>query len=150
MYFYLLSEIRYGLSHTGFFSQSPTSVIPSVLPPGATISTSIQEASRHVPSPSPSSSPEIADAAGSNTINARSSSSTLPKLSSQGNIVAGAVARTSVGFVLNPITVVKSRYEVSCPGPARFRYVVLFEPYRLTPRSRTVWTISYGLDSTGI
>jgi solute carrier family 25 protein 38 len=114
VYFYLLSEIRYGLSQTGFFSQSPTTIIPSALPPGSTISSSISEASRHIPSPSPSTSPEIANAAssGSTTANARSSSSTLPKLSSQGNIVAGAVARTSVGFVLNPITVLKSRYEV--------------------------------------
>ncbi|KAG7562877.1 hypothetical protein FFLO_01706 [Filobasidium floriforme] len=113
VYFYLLSEIRYGLSQTGFFSQSPTTLIPSALPPGSTISSSISEASRHIPSPSPSSSPEIANAASSaaTTANARSSSSTLPKLSSQGNIVAGAVARTSVGFVLNPITVLKSRYE---------------------------------------
>ncbi|KAK4689193.1 solute carrier family 25, member 38, partial [Tremellales sp. Uapishka_1] len=38
-------------------------------------------------------------------------STTLLKLSSQGNLIAGAVARTSVGFVLNPITVLKARYE---------------------------------------
>ncbi|RSH87593.1 uncharacterized protein EHS24_000105 [Apiotrichum porosum] len=37
--------------------------------------------------------------------------SALTKLSSGGNLVAGAVARTSVGFVLNPITVIKARYE---------------------------------------
>lgn len=43
-----------------------------------------------------------------------SSRSALVRLSSQGNLVAGAIARTSVGFVLNPITVLKARYEV-CP-----------------------------------
>lgn len=39
--------------------------------------------------------------------------SALAQLSSTGNLVAGAVARTSVGFVLNPITVIKARFEVS-------------------------------------
>lgn len=37
----------------------------------------------------------------------------LSKLSAGGNLVAGAVARTSVGFVLNPITILKARYESS-------------------------------------
>lgn len=37
----------------------------------------------------------------------------LSKLSASGNLVAGAVARTSVGFVLNPITILKARYESS-------------------------------------
>jgi solute carrier family 25 protein 38 len=39
--------------------------------------------------------------------------SALSKLSASGNLVAGAVARTSVGFVLNPITILKARYESS-------------------------------------
>ncbi|KAG8972300.1 hypothetical protein FRC05_010142 [Tulasnella sp. 425] len=39
------------------------------------------------------------------------SGSALPKLSSQGNLIAGATARVSVGFVLNPFTVVKARFE---------------------------------------
>lgn len=39
--------------------------------------------------------------------------SALTQLSSTGNLVAGSVARTSVGFVLNPITVIKARFEVS-------------------------------------
>lgn len=38
--------------------------------------------------------------------------STLPKLTSQGNLMSGAVARVAVGFVLNPFTVMKARYEV--------------------------------------
>ena len=44
-------------------------------------------------------------------------SSTLPKLSSQGNLLAGATARVTVGIMLNPFTILKARYEVrsSCP-----------------------------------
>lgn len=38
--------------------------------------------------------------------------SVLPKLSSQGNLLAGALARTTVGFVMNPFTILKARYEV--------------------------------------
>ncbi|CAK9780611.1 mitochondrial carrier [Cutaneotrichosporon oleaginosum] len=37
--------------------------------------------------------------------------SALAQLSPTGNLCAGAVARTSVGFVLNPITVIKARFE---------------------------------------
>lgn len=39
------------------------------------------------------------------------SSSTLPKLSNTANLLTGAVARASVGFVMMPITVIKVRYE---------------------------------------
>lgn len=46
----------------------------------------------------------------------QSHGSTLPKLSMQGNLVAGAAARVSVGFVLNPFTVLKARYEVRKPN----------------------------------
>jgi hypothetical protein len=37
---------------------------------------------------------------------------TLVKLTPMGNLVAGAVTRTAIGFVVNPLTVVKVRYEV--------------------------------------
>ncbi|THG98600.1 hypothetical protein EW026_g3602 [Hermanssonia centrifuga] len=37
--------------------------------------------------------------------------STLPKLTSQGNLLAGATARVTVGFILNPFSVLKARYE---------------------------------------
>ncbi|KAF8313389.1 mitochondrial carrier [Clavulina sp. PMI_390] len=37
--------------------------------------------------------------------------SVLPKLSPTGNLLAGAVARVSVGFVLNPFTLLKARFE---------------------------------------
>ncbi|THH05490.1 hypothetical protein EW145_g4765 [Phellinidium pouzarii] len=39
------------------------------------------------------------------------SGSVLPKLSSQGNLLAGAVTRVAVGFVLNPFSVLKARFE---------------------------------------
>ncbi|KAH7924839.1 solute carrier family 25 member 38 [Leucogyrophana mollusca] len=37
--------------------------------------------------------------------------SVLPKLSSEGNLLAGATARVGVGFFLNPFTVLKARFE---------------------------------------
>lgn len=37
---------------------------------------------------------------------------TLVKLTPTGNLVAGAVTRTAIGFVVNPLTVVKARFEV--------------------------------------
>ncbi|KAH7888124.1 solute carrier family 25 member 38 [Phlebopus sp. FC_14] len=37
--------------------------------------------------------------------------SVLPKLTSQGNLLAGATARVGVGFFLNPFSVVKARFE---------------------------------------
>lgn len=40
-------------------------------------------------------------------------SSTMARLSSTGNILTGAVARVSIGLVLNPISIVKARYESS-------------------------------------
>jgi solute carrier family 25 protein 38 len=38
-------------------------------------------------------------------------SSVLPTLTNQGNLLAGASARVAVGFVLNPFSVLKARYE---------------------------------------
>jgi solute carrier family 25 protein 38 len=35
----------------------------------------------------------------------------LPKLTSQGNLIAGAAARVGVGFLLNPFSVLKARFE---------------------------------------
>ncbi|PBK73210.1 solute carrier family 25 member 38 [Armillaria solidipes] len=37
--------------------------------------------------------------------------SVLPKLSSQGNLIAGATARVGIGFLLNPFSVLKARFE---------------------------------------
>ncbi|KAK1927288.1 mitochondrial carrier domain-containing protein [Papiliotrema laurentii] len=85
-YFYTLSSIRTELSYIPFF-QTVVPVAPASL--AASSSSSV-----------------------SNT-DIRSSRTTLVKLSVPGNLVAGAIARTSVGFVLNPITVIKARYESS-------------------------------------
>ena len=41
--------------------------------------------------------------------------SVLPTLSTQGNLLAGATTRGAVGFLLNPISVLKARYEVRVP-----------------------------------
>ncbi|KAH9921546.1 solute carrier family 25 member 38 [Epithele typhae] len=41
------------------------------------------------------------------------STSTLPKLTAQGNLLAGALTRVTVGLVLNPFSVIKARYESS-------------------------------------
>lgn len=49
---------------------------------------------------------------GSNS-NIASSSSALPKLSMQGNLLSGALVRGAVGIVTMPVTVVKVRYESS-------------------------------------
>jgi len=38
-------------------------------------------------------------------------SSTLPRLSTSGNLIAGATTRLGVGFLLNPFSVLKARYE---------------------------------------
>ncbi|TFY79380.1 hypothetical protein EWM64_g4629 [Hericium alpestre] len=43
--------------------------------------------------------------------NASSQGSVLPKLTTQGNLLAGAATRVAVGFVLNPVSVLKARYE---------------------------------------
>jgi solute carrier family 25 protein 38 len=40
------------------------------------------------------------------------SSSVLPTLTNQGNLIAGATARVGVGFLLNPFSVLKARFEV--------------------------------------
>lgn len=40
------------------------------------------------------------------------SGSVLPKLTNQGNLLAGAVTRVAVGFLLNPFSVLKARFEV--------------------------------------
>jgi solute carrier family 25, member 38 len=39
-------------------------------------------------------------------------SSVLPTLTNQGNLIAGAATRVSLGLALNPLTVLKARYEV--------------------------------------
>jgi hypothetical protein len=43
--------------------------------------------------------------------------SVLPKLNNQGNLLAGATARIGVGFLLNPFSVLKARFEACCATP---------------------------------
>jgi len=59
-------------------------------------------------------SPTISNTASlrSSSINS-SKSSTLARLTVLGNLVSGAVARVSVGFILSPVTIVKARFESS-------------------------------------
>jgi len=52
-------------------------------------------------------SPYFALVLSSDTRNA----SVLPQLTSQGNLLAGATTRVAVGFLLNPFSVLKARYE---------------------------------------
>ncbi|KAG2070004.1 solute carrier family 25 member 38 [Suillus decipiens] len=40
-----------------------------------------------------------------------SSKTVLPKLSSRGNLIAGATARVGVGLILNPFSILKARFE---------------------------------------
>jgi solute carrier family 25 protein 38 len=44
--------------------------------------------------------------------NSTNNSSVLPTLTSQGNLLAGATTRVGVGFILNPFSVLKARFEV--------------------------------------
>ncbi|ADV23602.1 solute carrier family 25, member 38 [Cryptococcus gattii Ru294] len=81
VYFYTLSAIRNRLSAVPYFSIT-------VPVSGSKIS---------------SPSGQVKKEAGSR--------SAIVKLSSGGNLLAGAVGRTSVGFVLSPITVIKARFE---------------------------------------
>ncbi|ODN83624.1 hypothetical protein L202_01726 [Cryptococcus amylolentus CBS 6039] len=83
IYFYSLSHIRNRLSHIPYFA---------ITVPAAPIGNS--------------KSPLGVKTEGG-------SRSAIVKLSSGGNLLAGAVGRTSVGFVLSPITVVKARFESS-------------------------------------
>ncbi len=99
MYFYALSAIRGRLARIPYFASRSPSPTPPVAPVGLT----------------PTVSPLPTTVGG-----ARPSSSALVKLSSEGNLIAGALGRTSVGFLLNPITVLKVRYEVSSSSPVPY------------------------------
>ncbi|WWC71389.1 uncharacterized protein I206_105344 [Kwoniella pini CBS 10737] len=83
IYFYSLSSIRHRLSSIPYFAV--TVPLPNIQSPSSS-------------SPSSPSSKST-------------SRSAIIKLSSGGNLMAGAIARTSVGFILSPITVIKARFE---------------------------------------
>ncbi|GHJ89564.1 hypothetical protein NliqN6_5966 [Naganishia liquefaciens] len=125
VYFYLLNEIRYTLSTTGYFAASPSSPASPSPPPPPTPAPPLlpsQPVAEAFPAPAPASTVPTDTSIPALPLplripllqtaeERRRKMSALPKLNSQGNLVAGAVARTSVGFVLNPFTVLKSRYE---------------------------------------
>lgn len=48
---------------------------------------------------------------GVTTMKLSGSTSTMARLSSTGNIITGALARVSIGLVLNPMSIIKARYE---------------------------------------
>jgi hypothetical protein len=52
---------------------------------------------------------------------------TLVKPMATGNLVAGAVTRTAIGFVVNPLTVVKAWYEVRGRVPLWFTSWLSFD-----------------------
>ncbi|KAF9498247.1 mitochondrial carrier [Pleurotus eryngii] len=81
-------------------------------------------------------------------VQATGNGSVLPKISTQGNLLAGAVTRVGVGFVLNPFSVVKARFEsdmyayesltgafqsISRQGPSEFFRGVLASSLRDAP-----------------
>lgn len=90
MYFYSLSAIR------GYLTSVPFFAIPLTAP---------NSLSSPIPLAGSTSQPGPSRSVYSNTA--------LVKLSPSGNLVAGAIGRTAVGLFLNPITVIKARYEVS-------------------------------------
>jgi solute carrier family 25 protein 38 len=49
--------------------------------------------------------------------------SVLPTLTSEGNLVAGATARVGVGFLLNPFSVLKARFEVCTESSTLYSFM---------------------------
>jgi len=74
--------------------------------------------------------PQFAAAA---TVRQDSVTTVLPKLNREGDLLAGAVARTTVGFVLNPFTVVKARFESDL-----YNYKTMSEAFRGIVRAQGV------------
>ncbi|KAF5346920.1 hypothetical protein D9758_010090 [Tetrapyrgos nigripes] len=56
-------------------------------------------------------SPYFANVLTENVGARKAGESVLPKLNTQGNLISGAVARVSVGFLFNPLSVMKARFE---------------------------------------
>jgi len=58
-------------------------------------------------------------------------SSVLPTLTSTGNLISGATTRVGVGLLLNPLSIIKVRYEVRCLSDVSTGLISLFD-YRAT------------------
>lgn len=61
--------------------------------------------------------------------------SVLPSLTSQGNLLAGATTRVAVGFLLNPFSVIKARFEVWIPS--EWYYPNVFSRHQTEQHLRT-------------
>lgn len=70
-------------------------------------------------------------------------SSTLPKISNVGNLISASVARSSVGFLLMPLTVIKTRFESSL-----YNYKTLSDAYTDIMRESGVKGFFKGFGST--
>ncbi|GFZ50798.1 hypothetical protein JCM24511_08556 [Saitozyma sp. JCM 24511] len=148
MYFYALSAIRGELSQIPYFAVSQSSSPPSPSRSSAAIPPSA--------SPSSSASTILSSPSSASSSKSRTSHTALVKLSSQGNLLAGAIARTSVGFVLNPITVVKARYEgftatAARDAPYAGLYLVFYEKLKelSTKLVRPEWGVPYAAQHSG-
>ena len=72
----------------------------------------------------------------SNTGGSGENVSVLPSLTSQGNLLAGATTRVAVGFLLNPFSVLKARFEV----PMNPSLSMISSKCLLTPFPRAIYT----------
>ncbi|KAG6374983.1 hypothetical protein JVT61DRAFT_3758 [Boletus reticuloceps] len=63
--------------------------------------------------------------------------SVLPKLTNQGNLLAGATARIAVGFLLNPFSVLKARFEACRIIPSVLHTTYLSQSEHFAYRSLT-------------
>ncbi|KAL7422452.1 hypothetical protein Q5752_003100 [Cryptotrichosporon argae] len=128
LYFYTLSSIRASLSTVPAFASTSAlaAASPAVaqIPAPSTPVSPLPGPSTVLPLPAAAAQASPASTALPVSEPKSTSRSALIKLSSGGNLLAGAVARTSVGFVLNPFTVLKTRYESSA-----------YAEYRSLPRA---------------
>ncbi|KAI9637615.1 mitochondrial carrier domain-containing protein [Dioszegia hungarica] len=123
MYFYSLSAIR------GYLTTIPFFAIPLTQPTGQPPTAVAALPASSVPAAAPISP---------------ASNTALVKLSPQGNLIAGAIGRTGVGFILNPVTVLKARFE---SGQYK-EYKSLFSAFKSLLRQNGVRGLFQGFTAT--
>ncbi|KAL9137423.1 MAG: hypothetical protein Q9175_001377 [Cornicularia normoerica] len=109
----LITTLRQILAGPDSLKQLWRGTLPSVIRTGigsALYFTSLNALRQHVAQSNLLMSTDIVQASAGN---AQYSSSSLPRLSNVANMTTGAIARTSAGFLMMPITVIKVRYESS-------------------------------------